>query len=691
MRRKCSFDHKALRVFAITVLLLAALLPAAAFATVDRHELARDGSASAEPTWEEENAGFVTDAFDVDVVVQRDNSFLVTETIAVDFLISSRGIYRDIPVKGKVYQQYGGQTIEMDGRMKIEDVSVSADGKSVPVSESTSGNNLSLRIGDPDVYLTGPVTYVISYRARLYDDEIDAYDLIYWNALPTEWQTPIRSARVTVTIPGADTDVSGAEFVAGAKGMALTDLFTMSTSVDAARDAVVVTGVSTGALATGYGVTFLLRLPEGYFSGEMSDAWIYRLLRILCVVPAAAALALWFLFGRDRRLVRPVEFYPPEGLPSGEIGYLVDGRVQPRDMLSMILWWASRGYLTIEETSKGQFTLTRRTVLPSGVKSYQSILFGALFGTRDEVALGSPSSSLATKLQQAQKALINDYKGDVTRNLYTRQSRVAAGVCYALACVPIVAFLACMAMVGSGSNVLGSVGSSSGGITFQWFYAVIWPVMLQGIWIGVTIALVGKRARGARSAGGGGKGAAIALSVVVFAVAIIVGFVTGDVADAVFVGVASVIASVCAVIALQRTEFYDGILDRILGFKDFIKAAEVDRMEKLFDQDPQYYFKTLPYAWVFGLSDIWAKKFEAMITEPPDWYRGYYGGASDFHTIYMIHSLGRLHTASIASFRPPASSGGGGGGGGFSGGGGSFSGGGGSSGGGFGGGGGGRW
>jgi uncharacterized membrane protein YgcG len=116
-------------------------------------------------------------------------------------------------------------------------------------------------------------------------------------------------------------------------------------------------------------------------------------------------------------------------------------------------------------------------------------------------------------------------------------------------------------------------------------------------------------------------------------------------------------------------------------------------MEKLFDDDPQYYFKTLPYAWAFNLSSIWAQKFTGMITTPPSWYNGYYENDT-FTAEHMQDSMSRLHSASIKSFREPlpkvSSSGGSSGSSSSSGSGGSSSGGG-SSGGGFGGGGGGRW
>jgi len=165
----------------------------------------------ADATADEISAGFITDAFDVDVVVQKDNSFLVTETIAVDFLESSHGLMRNIPTSGEVISSYKGEMVRMDGRMKIQDVDV----QGYDFATYSENGDFVIRIGSADFTVEGPHTYRIVYRARLYDDNIDAYDMVYLNVLPTGWATPIRSSALRITIPGVDTDVSGAELIAG--------------------------------------------------------------------------------------------------------------------------------------------------------------------------------------------------------------------------------------------------------------------------------------------------------------------------------------------------------------------------------------------------------------------------------------------------------------------------------------------
>ena len=121
----------------------------------------------------------------------------------------------------------------------------------------------------------------------------------------------------------------------------------------------------------------------------------------------------------------------------------------------------------------------------------------------------------------------------------------------------------------------------------------------------------------------------------------------------------------------------------ILGFQEFMNRAEKDKLERMGDKD--LFSKFLPYAIALDVVDNWAKAFEGIYQEPPDWYVSPVG-LRTFNPYVFSHAIHSVSTdLASAMFSAPRGSGigGGGGGGGF--------GGGGSSGGGFGGGGGGSW
>jgi len=118
----------------------------------------------------------------------------------------------------------------------------------------------------------------------------------------------------------------------------------------------------------------------------------------------------------------------------------------------------------------------------------------------------------------------------------------------------------------------------------------------------------------------------------------------------------------------------------VLGFQEFMNRAEKDRLERMGDKD--LFSKFLPYAIALNVADNWAKAFEGIYQDPPDWYVSPVGFRT-FSPYAFTHSLNSVTSdLSSAMFSAPRGSSGGGGGG---------FGGGGSSGGGFGGGGGGSW
>ncbi len=120
---------------------------------------------------------------------------------------------------------------------------------------------------------------------------------------------------------------------------------------------------------------------------------------------------------------------------------------------------------------------------------------------------------------------------------------------------------------------------------------------------------------------------------------------------------------------------------KILGFQEFLNRAEKDKIERMGEMD--LFSKYLPYAMALDVVDNWAKAFEGIYQDPPNWYVSP-GGFRTFHPVRFTWTLQAM-TSSLgaAMFSAPRGSAGGGRGGGF--------GGGGSAGGGFGGGGGGSW
>lgn len=122
----------------------------------------------------------------------------------------------------------------------------------------------------------------------------------------------------------------------------------------------------------------------------------------------------------------------------------------------------------------------------------------------------------------------------------------------------------------------------------------------------------------------------------------------------------------------KRTPEGARILEQTLGFREFLKRTDQDRLRR--ESDPGALFeRMLPYAMALGVADRWARSFEGIYSVRPTWYSGWGGSPlspSDFTRrlnqagTQMGSVLGSTPNRSGGSGFSGGSSGGGGGGGG---------------------------
>lgn len=110
--------------------------------------------------------------FRVEADVRADTSLVITERIRYDYGSEYlHGFYRDIPLYDTM----------PDGSRRVYNVridSVTMDGSPVPWTTSDNDPFVNLRIGDPDVTITGPHDYVVTYRVGNALRVVTAEDLI---------------------------------------------------------------------------------------------------------------------------------------------------------------------------------------------------------------------------------------------------------------------------------------------------------------------------------------------------------------------------------------------------------------------------------------------------------------------------------------------------------------------------------
>ena len=74
---------------------------------------------------------------------------------------------------------------------------------------------------------------------------------------------------------------------------------------------------------------------------------ILTLLPIICLI---CSVILWYKYGKEEKIPKAIEFYPPEGFNSLEIGFLYKGKADKLDLASLLIYLWNQGYIKIAKT-----------------------------------------------------------------------------------------------------------------------------------------------------------------------------------------------------------------------------------------------------------------------------------------------------------------------------------------------------
>ena len=380
-------------------------------------------------------------SFDSVVRANKDASLDVTETIVYDFEGASKhGIERIIPVS------YNRRDGAYNVQWSVESVS-DENGAPYRFEKTKSGRDLVLRIGDPNVLISGVHTYKIVMRF------VGAVNFCSWLARILLECNRQRMARADSSSHGAVLSPPGTKIsqlrirsFQGPQGS------TQPAQQQKERDSVV---FSASNLPPGSGLTFVVgNDPKSaqkllWFIADWWSAFTFPLLALV------GMFFLWRAKGRDIEggLPAQVEWSPPKDLTPADVGTLLDERCDMTDILSTLIDLAARGYIIIEDLStKGAvlgigakadyaFTRTNQQIpIDAPLRQHETTFLQGLFGTTapggQRVTLSSLKNQFYMYLPQIRQAVYRDLTDkklfqsnpETTRNDYIGYGVVIAGL-----------------------------------------------------------------------------------------------------------------------------------------------------------------------------------------------------------------------------------------------------------------------
>lgn len=590
--------------------------------------------------------GYTTDWYRVHVQVMKNYEFRFTEKIRVDFSERRHGIYRDIPT-GANY--------------RIRNIRVDGDAYSVKKQDGS----MVIRIGSADRYITGKKTYTIHYTLAHITGKGAAND-IYTDLLPTGWSTGIGSAGITMDLP-ADLTLKKVRVYSGSYGSG--DSLTGGWKYEKDRHRV---SVHLENVPAKCGVTIRAGVPEGYWKGAPSIDWTnYLSIGILAAV-LLLMLLLRLRLGRRPQYTETVEFYAPEDMNPLEVGYLVDGNVDRKDITSMFFYLASKGYIRIREIGEKNFEFEKTADIPEEESGAAKRFYRGIFGTKGQkkengftVSMKAAGDRLGKAYEAVEDMTEDSFTGE--RSVYSEKSKTA-GMIGTILFVAAAFLLMLLALLRD--------GSFQAGLMQPLGICVIGTVLLTTLML--RFRKVGEYRYSRKRSSTTIRYALWSVCYVVLCsiyIFLIGGIGTGQTDPAVVAGLCIfLILSPLLIFSMQiRSDWSARTMARLKGFRNFIRDAELAKLNELVEEDPEYFYNILPYAYVLGLTERWAKQFEQIPIPKPDWYIPY--GSSNRWDHYNAMMLGsgirNFSAAAVSDIQLSSDSGlsSGGWGGGFSGGG----------------------
>ena len=610
-----------------------------------------------------DRGGFHYRNINVTAEVKKNNEWHVTEQLDVVFDQPRHGIYRYIPksfwLNHDLRDIEGNESCieRFDYQSDISDLKV----EGAPYETETDNGNLVIRMGDADREVTGDKTYVIHYTYTYRDDRMPAYDYLFHTILGTDFNESIDhfSFDITFEKPLPDDIADRLKVYSGTFGNESNVIDFLEVNATPTR----ITGEAAN-VAPNHGVTLYAMLPEGYYEDVLTVNPFWHYLFLAITILLIIAIIVCHITLRRDHVTKSIEFYPPNGISSAEVGTIIDDSADLIDLASLIPWLAGQGYLSIQEVKKNglvsklmgktELMLTKRKNLPPSAPGYQRKMMNMLFKKGDMVRM-SDIGEQPKAIMDITQSLKNYFKGD--RQLTTTKP------------LPVCLYflLIIFGTLTLGTNSVEKTFDAEAillaffayGLTFSFGFLGRMALSVRDLigktWVR-TLVIIGK---------------ALCMIIVCLgyyfvtdAYGALMGF--GQIA-ALFI-ISFILGELAGRFTIN-TPYRIEMMGRLLGFREFIETAEKSRLEHLQHDDPNYYYAILPYAMVFGLSDKWAKQFQNIQVEKPDWYDSTTPLTGYALTHHLTHSLNSSVTQSIHTISHDSSSHSSGGGG-FSGGGG---------------------
>ena len=525
-------------------------------------------------------AAFEITSFTYEAVIEKSHQYNVSERITVNLTDDLTSLEFALP----------------NGNYNLGDVEID------DTAYRKTGN--TVKIEDRAKLKKGRHTYTVEYIIREYEDNDINKDTLYFDILPPSWMQAITNLNISVQFP-EDFPLENVEYYAGQYGVQ-----NVETKIDYAVNSTDHTiSISGHRIPENFGVTLKAILDNAYWEGALNGTLPRLLMIFLMLVATAGIAAMWLIGGRDPKLKKVMQAYPVEGITPAEVSYVLNGRVRTRDVVSLIVYFGTKGYLKISEYEPKRYRLIRiKDPDSSEEEKFIRTAYDLLF---EDIPEGRwiETNDMGERMKRIKESIKEDVAAGFSSKemaSFTPLSRTFRIVGIALTSL----------MIGICSILRYSSIFASPNYVETLFLMVLTAGLLYLISISYDEESYSEGERYSVKLISLTAGY-VALAVI-FAVRTIM--LTGYVLSAIIPALMMIASGYLVLIMRARAEGNAELANKFKQLRHFIYHPDARTLLEAFMTDRNYYYELVPYALTFSGLETWAISFLTLNVPEPEWY-----------------------------------------------------------------------
>lgn len=577
------------------------------------------------------DAGYIIENYKMDIIVNEDNTFDVTETIDVRFTEDGkRGIIRNIPRVNYLKRENGEYSKNIAYLTNLE---VNDDFK-----YTKDRKYYNIKIGKNDVVAPKEKTYIIKYKYDIGKDPLKNIDEFYFYIIGEGWNTTINNVEFKIKMPKMF-DENKVKFFNVYKNN-----FRNLHLNYIIREKTIIASYNK-KLQPNEGLSIRMILPKGYFYRKwipFTNAMLIKMFISLILV--IVAIIIWMSDEKKKWIVCKREYYPPNNMNSLVLTLLYYGIKDDAVMLLVSL--LNKGYLRFEEIRYDSSNWKNFKIIKikdyDGNDKYEKNIFEELFKNKDVIE------------KEEYKYIIND----ITQKVYDgidiesfNKKRIDKKSVRIKNLIFIMSMIVMTFMFWSSLSDI--VIKAIIMLVFRWVEKRMYPfIKTKTYWIFIMSLII------------------VPLD---FLFNGIIRLEDSYLIEFIFESVCFFILTVLFIKKNKVIKENIMILERIDSFYKFLRNPRRDKLNELIKNDPNYLYKMIPYIVSLNLLERYNNKYIKDLLNAlgsPAWYEG----NEEFKLNLFVGELFKMHygaynysdDSSYGGFFGGSSGGGSGGGGGSS-------------------------